>query len=315
MDYCTTSRSFWRNSHLIKIKMKIIVTGSLGNIGKPLTNELIQKGHSVIVISSNKERKLEIENLGAIPYIGSIEDVTFLTETFEGADAVFCMVPPADYKEPNRRIYYSRIANNYFKAIQATRVRRVIHLSTFGADLDKGTGILLGAHDAEKIFDPLENVNITHIRPTYFYYNLNNFINMIKFQGIIKANYGGDHKFPMVAPTDIAEVIAQEIQNIHSVTKVRYVASDERSGHEIAKILGAAINLPDLKWEVISNDEVQKNMESYGIPSLLAKGFVDMFDSMYKGDLARDFYLNKPSFGKTKLEDFAIEFARVYQNT
>ena len=138
---------------------------------------------------------------------------------------------------------------------------------------------------------------------------------MIKFQGIIKANYGGDHKFPMVAPTDIAEVIAQEIQNIHSVTKVRYVASDERSGHEIAKILGAAINLPDLKWEVISNDEVQKNMESYGIPSLLAKGFVDMFDSMYKGYLARDFYLNKPSFGKTKLEDFAIEFARVYQNT
>lgn len=295
--------------------MKIIVTGSLGNIGKPLTTELVQKGNSVVVISSKEEKRGEIENLGAIPSIGSLEDLAFLTETFVGADAVFCMVPPADYQEPDRRVYYSRIASNYFKAIQATKVSRVIHLSTFGADLDKGTGILLGAHDAEKILDQLTEVNLTHIRPTYFYYNLNNFINMIKFQGVIRANYGGDHKFPMVAPIDIAQVIAEEIQNKFSENKVQYVASDERNGHEIAKILGTAIGIPDLKWEVISNYEVQKNMESYGFPSLLATGFVDMFDSMYKGDLAGDFYLNKPVFGKTKLEDFAIEFAKVYQLT
>jgi nucleoside-diphosphate-sugar epimerase len=32
--------------------MKIIVTGSLGNISKPLTKELTQKGHSVIVIKT-----------------------------------------------------------------------------------------------------------------------------------------------------------------------------------------------------------------------------------------------------------------------
>lgn len=295
--------------------MKIIVTGSLGNIGKPLATELVQKGHTVIVVSSKKEKRNEIERLGAIPSIGSLEDVIFLTETFVGADAVFCMVPPADYVEPDRRLYYSRIANNYFKAIQEAKVIRVIHLSTFGADLDKGTGILLGAHDAEKILNQLKTVNLTHIRPTYFYYNLNSFINMIKYNGIIKANFGGDRKFPMVAPADIAEVVADEIQNMSSENKVRYVASDERNGHEIAKVLGEAIGISDLKWEVISNDEVQNNMESYGIPSLLATGFVDMFDSMYKGELSRDFYLNEPSFGKTKLEDFAIEFAKTYQET
>lgn len=295
--------------------MRIIVTGSLGNIGKPLTIELIKEGHSVIVVSSREEKRVEIENLGAKPSIGSLEDVAFLTETFAGADAVFCMMPPADYKEPDRRVYYSRIATNYFKAIQETKVKRVLHLSTFGADLDKGTGILLGAYDAEKILNKLEDVNLTHIRPTYFYYNLNNFISMIKSLGVIKANYGGDHTFPMVAPVDIAKVVAEEIQDLHSENKVRYVASDEQNGHQIAKVLGTAIGKPNLKWEVISNDEVQKNMESYGLPSVLAKGFVDMFDSMHKGDLARDFYLNKPSFGKTKLEDFAVEFAKVYQET
>jgi hypothetical protein len=37
-------------------KMKIILTGSLGNIWKPLTQQLVQKGHQVTVISSNLEK-------------------------------------------------------------------------------------------------------------------------------------------------------------------------------------------------------------------------------------------------------------------
>ena len=54
-------------------------------------------------------------------------------------------------------------------------------------------------------------------------------------------------------------------------------------------------------------------MENFGVPSQLAKGFVDMFDSMYKGELAKDFYLHQPTIlGKTKLEDFAKDFAIAY---
>lgn len=32
--------------------MNIVLTGSLGNIGKPLTKALVEKGHTVTVISS-----------------------------------------------------------------------------------------------------------------------------------------------------------------------------------------------------------------------------------------------------------------------
>jgi putative NADH-flavin reductase len=46
-------------------KMKITLTGSLGNIGKPLTKELVQKGHAVTVISSNPKKQNEKEALGA----------------------------------------------------------------------------------------------------------------------------------------------------------------------------------------------------------------------------------------------------------
>jgi len=82
--------------------MKVIVTGSLGNISKPLTKELVQKGHAVIVISSRRENQKDIEALGATAAIGSLEDVGFLTANFTGADAAYCMIPPNNYfeKEP-----------------------------------------------------------------------------------------------------------------------------------------------------------------------------------------------------------------------
>lgn len=80
--------------------MKIILTGSLGHISKPLAQELIQKGHEITVISSNPERKKDIEALGAKAAIGSIEDTTFLTSAFTGTDAVYCMLPPS-FNEPD----------------------------------------------------------------------------------------------------------------------------------------------------------------------------------------------------------------------
>jgi len=61
--------------------MKIVLTGSLGNIGQPLTRELIQKGHSVTVISRNTERQKEIEAIGAKASIGTMQDIDFLTTT------------------------------------------------------------------------------------------------------------------------------------------------------------------------------------------------------------------------------------------
>src|ERR1700722_6479599 len=69
--------------------MKIIVTGSLGHISKPLTKELVQRGHVVTGDSGEPERQNEIVALGATAAIGSMEDADFLTATFKGADIVY----------------------------------------------------------------------------------------------------------------------------------------------------------------------------------------------------------------------------------
>lgn len=296
--------------------MKVIVTGSLGNISKPLTKELVAQGHTVTVISSNKEKQADIEALGATAAIGSLEDVDFLVSTFTGADAVYCMVPPNNYfdLELDLLAYYRRLGNNYARAIEQSDVKRVVNLSSIGAHLEKGSGILLGAHDVEKILNELSSdVAITHLRPTSFYYNLFGYVEMIKAMGSIAVNYGADAKIPWVSPIDIAAVIAEEIATPLDGRKVRYVASEELTGHETARILGVAIGKPDLKWIIISDAQMRNDLEFAGMNPQIAAGLVEMYASLHSGFLAEDYYRNKSTvMGKVKLADFAKEFAAAF---
>jgi len=174
--------------------MKIVVTGSLGHIGKPLTKELVEKGHEVTVISSKAERQADIEALGAKAAIGSIEDVPFLSRTFSGADMVYTMIPPTDFRNSDQDLVAlcQVLAENFAQAIKATGVKRMVHLSSIGAHMEKNSGLILGHHAGEVILNELQEVDITFMRPTAFYYNLLGFLPVIKNAGIITSNYGGD---------------------------------------------------------------------------------------------------------------------------
>jgi len=296
--------------------MKIIVTGSLGNVSKPLTEALVQKGHTVTVISSNSEKQKDIEALGAFAAIGSVEDIEFLTTTFSGTDVVYCMVPPNYWFNGVDPIeYYRQIGNNYAQAIHQSGVKRVINLSSFGADLSEGTGFILGAHHVESILGRLSDVAVTHIRPTSFYNNLYGFIDMIKETGLIAANYGGEDKLAFASPADIAEAIAEEIETPPVNRKILYVSSDELTANQAARILGTAIGKPDLQWIIVSNEQMQKGLEATGLNSPIVSNLIELYACLHSGELTRDYERNKPGkFGKVKLVDFAKEFAIAYKN-
>ncbi|MBC8041940.1 MAG: NAD(P)H-binding protein [Rhizobacter sp.] len=295
--------------------MKVIVTGSLGHISKPLTQELVQKGHHITVISSNSEKQKDIEALGATAAIGSLEDIDFLTAAFAGADAVYCMIPPNNYFDPNLDLmaYYRRIAGNYAQAIGQAGVKRAVYLSSIGAHLEKGSGILIGHYYGEGIMNTLSDVAITFMRPVAFYYNLYGYVDMIKKAGFIGANYGADDIVPWVSPVDIAAAIAEELQEPASGRKVRYVASEELTCNEVASILGAAIGKPDLKWIIISNEQMLGGLKGAGMVPEIAAGLVEMYASQHNRLLDEDYYRNKPKvMGKVKMADFAKEFAAAF---
>lgn len=298
--------------------MKIVLTGSLGNIGKPLTQKLVRGGHEVTVISSNEGRRQEIEVLGARAAIGKMQDADFLTDTFAGADVVYLMEtmeavgdmfdPAVDFIAD-----ITAIGANYKKAVEESGVKNIIHLSSIGAHTDKGIGILLFHHNVEKLLRQLpEEVNIKFIRPVGFFTNMFSFIHNIRSKGLIISNYGGDRKEPWVSPLDIADVIAEEIEKPFGGKTVRYVASDEVSPNEIAAALGQAIGKPELKWTAIPDKQLLSTWLGIGFNPQVAHGFVEMQASQGNGTLYEDYEQHRPVLGKVKLADFAREFAAAY---
>lgn len=301
--------------------MKIVLTGSLGNIGKPLTRLLVQRGHHITVISSKVERVSDIRNLGAVAAIGSIQDLDFLRETFNGADAVYLMeawegIGSLFDNKIDFLAEFKKIAQNYVTAVQQSGVKKIIHLSSVGAHSDQGNGSLLVHYHVEQILKTLpEDVSIKFMRPVGFFSNLYRSLLTIQSQGAIIQSYGGDRKEPWVSPYDIAATIADEMEKSFIGRTVHYMASDEVSPNEIAAALGQSIGNPDLEWKVIPGEDLLDQMLSAGVNEWIAKGMVAMQQSQGDGSLYEDFYANKPTLGKVKLADFAREFAQSITNS
>jgi len=289
--------------------MKITVTGSLGNISRPLTETLVRQGHSVTVVSSKADRKKGIEALGARAAIGVVDDVDFLTSVFTGADAIYCMIPP-NHAAPDLLAYYKKIGECYVAAISKSGVKRVVNLSSYGAHLERGTGIIVGSYRNEQLLNGLPGVSIAHLRPGYFYYNLYAFMPMIRNAGFIAANYGDSDPLVLVSPTDIAAAAAEELVKQADGITVRYIASDERTAQEVAGVLGEAIGKPDLRWKTISSEEMQRGLEAAGMSAGFAALYVELSGAIHNGKLHEDYNKNRPAtMGKVKIEDFAKEFA------
>lgn len=298
--------------------MKIVLTGSLGRIGKPLTQSLVKNGLSVTVISSKAERQKEIETLGAKAAIGSMQDVDFLSATFKDADVVYLMIAwdaighifDKDIDFPTE---FSNIAGKYKQAIVQSGVKKVVYLSSIGAHTNEGIGSLSIYNGVEHIMNQLPaDVSIKFMRPVAFYPNIFRFMGNIKTDGAIIQSYGGDKKEPWVSPLDIAEAIAKEMEEPFNGRSIGYIASDEVSPNEVANILGEAIGNDDLVWQVVPAEQLLNEVLASGMNEWVAKGFIEMQAAQGSGLLYEDFYKNKPNLGKVKMADFAREFASVY---
>jgi uncharacterized protein YbjT (DUF2867 family) len=268
----------------------------------------------VTVISRNADNLKELTDLGAVAATGSVEDVAFLTKTFTGADAVYTMVPPK-MDAPDWKAYIGQIGKNYADAVRRTGVSSVVNLSSIGGHLAQGGGPVSGLYRVEQELNKLQNVNIRHLRPSYFYQNLLANLGMIKHAGFIGGNFDiKGNRFPIVDPSDIAEAAAEELLSLNfEGHTVRYIASDEVSTNGIAQALGNAIRKPDLKWVPFTDEQAFQGMTQAGLSEEVAKNYTEMNAALNSGALTEDYWKNRGNiFGKVKLNDFAQQFAGAY---
>lgn len=293
--------------------MKITVTGSLGNISKRLTEQLVKKGHTITVITQNPEKAAAIEAMNATPAVGSLYDYDFVVKAFTGADAVYVMIPPNsqtdDLKEEMKTL-----SDIYARAIAATGVKYVANLSGIGAQSPEGNGPSSAFYYSEGRLNQLEGVNVLHLRPGMFYTNQHGSVNMIKRMGFMGNNFDASTVIAMTHPHDIADAAAEALDT-HSFTgkAIQYVVSDELTGGELAKTLGGAFDKPELLWVVMTDDQVVQGAMQGGFSEHMAKNFAEMGRSISDGKIWDLYKADKANnYGKLKFADFAKELAVIY---
>jgi uncharacterized protein YbjT (DUF2867 family) len=295
--------------------MKYIITGSLGNISLPVTKNLVRAGHNVIVISSNQDKKSEIEAIGANAAIGSMTDRAFLKETFKDADAAYLMIP-SSFSLPDYGKFQREVADNYLSALEGSNIKHIVLLSSLGAQLRKGAGPIDALGYLEEKLLAIPDLHLNFLRPSYFFSNLFSLAGMIKHAGIAGNNFGDtDEKLVLTHTDHIAEVATDALLNLSTGRTITNIANDERHPSEIAAVLGNAVGKENTPWITFSDEDAYNGMLGAGLNESFATLYKEMGQALRSGQMQAEYWKSRPQhFGAYKLEDFAKEFAIAFAN-
>jgi uncharacterized protein YbjT (DUF2867 family) len=291
-----------------------VIAGATGHIGNVVAKVLLSKGEKVKVIGRSADKLKELISLGGIPLIGNISDRKFLTEAFKGADAVFCLLTP-DMFAANVRKDQDLISENYYEAVKINKVPNVILLSSVGAQLRQGAGIVDGLGYLEDLFLKLKDANVLNLRPSYFMENTFGLLGPVKQMGIAGNPVKGDVKFPIVATKDIGAVAAKRLLELNfKGNTVEYVLGPkDYSYDEITAILGKAINKPDLKFVQFPYEDSIKGMVGMGFCGEdAARLMLDLSKAINNGSLFSGVKRVPENTTHTTYEEFVPALAWVY---
>jgi uncharacterized protein YbjT (DUF2867 family) len=243
---------------------------------------------------------------GAIPCVGDLQDANFVNRAFEGTTAAFCIIPGNPHSDDLRQ-YQQSIARNYVNAVKENDIKYVVLLSSIGAHLHNGAGVIDGLSDMEQYFSELKNVNVLTLRPTYFMENTLMQVDIIKQMGMMGSPLNGDLKFPMVATKDIAAVAVKYLQNLNfKGHTVEYILGPrDISYNEIAQIVGQQIDKPDLKYVQFSYEDAQKAMIQSGISQNVASLLNQMTECANNGKLFSDYKRTPDNSTPTDYKEFS----------
>jgi uncharacterized protein YbjT (DUF2867 family) len=295
--------------------MKFVVTGSAGNVSRPLSELLLAGGHEVTVVGRSAGNLAELVALGATAAVGDLYDADFLEHAFRGADGVYLMLPPSAGADSIKRAS-TDIARGFAAALKGSGVRKAVFLSSYGAHRLDDAGAISGMGLAEGVLSELPGVDVLSLRAGYFYTNLLLAIEELKTSGVLGNMFEVPAgAFTVVDPDDIARAAADAlIAGSFTGHSYQYVVSDETGTDEIAELIGEEIGVRGLKWTRFGADDVRGTLVGYGFAEGAADDYVEMFTALDKGLLFEDYVTNKPELGKVSIEEFAKKFAAAYQS-
>ena len=291
-----------------------VINGATGNTGKPIALGLLEKGHKVRIISLSADKAKELTGQGAELFLGDTNDPALLSKAFSGADAAYIMIP-FDAAAPDYTVSQVHHATIIAQGIREAGLKNIVMLSSVGAHLTEGGGVVQGLQKAEAIFNGIDGLNAMYLRAGYFMENTLMQVGAIKFMGAMATPVQADLKIPMVATRDIAAVAVQHLLSLSfSGKNISYVMGQrDVSYNEIAGIYGKAIGKPDLKYHTASFDEGRFAMLHAGMGASVVDKLLEFIKAMNDGSALGDAKRTPENTTSTSIEDFSQIFKAVYE--
>jgi len=291
-----------------------VITGATGHTGKPIAHSLLEKGQRVRIISRSAEKAKELTDKGAKLFLGDTYDLNLVANAFSGADAVYAMIP-FDAAAPDYTASQVQHASVIAEGIKTAGIKYVVMLSSIGAHLSEGAGVVQGLQQTESLFNAIEGLNALFLRAGYFMENTLMQAGIVKFMGVMTVPVLADLKIPMVATCDIAKVAAQYLSDLSFKGKqVDYVLGQrDVSYNEIAGIFGKAIGIPDLKYHTASYKEGKQAMLQMGMGESVVNKLIEFIKAMNDGRALGDAKRTPANTTPTSVEEFSKVFKAVYE--
>ena len=285
-----------------------VVTGATGNTGRVIANRLLAAGKNVRVVSRRADHLNAFVGRGAEPFVADVTDQFALAKRFNGAEAVYAMIPPnatcEDFRAEQRRVSEA-IAG----ALEQAGVKYAVALSSVGADKKAGTGPVVGLHEFEETLNRIAGLNVVHLRAGYFMENTLGQPAAIRAMGKMPGPLRGDLKLPFIATQDIGNAAGDLLLKLDFSGKQTRELRGQRdlSYDEAAEIIGKAIGKPDLKYVQFPGEQIKPLFITFGMSTSMADLILEMSEALNSGHMKALEPRSSQNTTPTSFETFVAE--------
>lgn len=274
--------------------MKIIITGTSGQIGRQLTTLLDYKQNDVVLITRNAAKLKAEAARGATVLEGDMLDSAFMGRALAGADTLF-FLPPPNFTSGDMIAEYRQLATVARDAAKANRVSRIVHISTLGAHLDREeTGLIRGQHYVETIIREAAP-HVIHLRNGFFLENYLMSAGSIAQAGQIFLPVSAGARYAFVATRDIAAIARDLLESPtwSGRSVIEFQGTRDYTFGEMAAALGEGLGRPVAHVAVPPAAAVEA-MTGMGLSPAYARDLVRLLTSIESGLLRAEFPRTDP---------------------
>ncbi|HEY7825361.1 MAG TPA: NmrA family NAD(P)-binding protein [Candidatus Acidoferrales bacterium] len=286
----------------------IVLTGATGKTGRPAAEALLAKGEKVRVVGRDAKKLEGFVQRGAEAFVGFVEDAASMTKAFEGATAVYLMLPE-DVTSQDMRAHQEQVSDCYAAAVAKARVPFVVTLSSVGAQHAEKTGPIVGLHNMEQKLNSIANLNVLHLRPGYFMENLLMSIPPMRSMGTLPGGMTGDMQMPWIATKDIGAYAAMRLaaRDYSGSSTQELHGQRDISMKEAAAVVGKSIGKPNLGYMQVPFMILEPALTQMGLPKSTAALLIEMWKGANAGLVAPQEARSAKNTTPTTIESFAAE--------